>query len=172
LVAGVAAVPTKAFAQGAAASPATIVINRIAAGPDGTSFVDKVALPRPPGADAAAMVARLYSTDVEIGMSAPGTLIDWHRVSTPRLLVILQGEMEIGTGDGKLTRLKAGDIALAADVTGKGHTSRTVGTSPVMAMTVRLPKDDPLRTRESSCSDGVAARDCVANNLTIHRDGN
>jgi hypothetical protein len=149
-----------------------IVVKRINSGTDGKSYIDEVTLPRAPGADPAALVARLYSTDVEIGSSPPGLLIDWHRVSTPRLLVILKGTMEIGTGDGRLHRLGPGDFALAADLTGQGHTSRTIGTEPVMAMTVRLPKDDPLRSRQSSCPDGMAAADCVANGLTIQHNGN
>lgn len=152
-------VPDRAQAQ--------IVVKRITADAAGKSYIDEVPLPRAAGSDPAALVGRLYATDVEIGVAPPGTLIDWHRVSTPRLLVILKGTMEIGTGDGKLHLLRAGDFALAADLTGQGHTSRTVGDVPVMAMTVRLPKDDPLRTRASSCSDGIAPQDCVANGLSI-----
>jgi Na+/melibiose symporter-like transporter len=144
-----------------------IVVTRITAGPDGKSQVDAVTLPRAPGTDPTALVGRLYATDVEIGVAPPGTFVDWHKVSTPRLLVILKGTMEIGTGDGKLHRLGPGDFALAADLTGQGHTSRTVGTEPVMAMTVRLPTDDPLRSRESSCPDGMAADVCVANHLSV-----
>jgi Na+/melibiose symporter-like transporter len=152
-------------------APKAIVIKRITSGEDGKSRLDEVALPPAAGTDPSALVSRLYATDVEIGVSKPGTFIDWHRVSTPRLLVILQGQMEIGTGDGRAYTLKPGDIALAADVTGAGHTSRMIGKVPVMAMTIRLPKDDPLRTRQSSCSDGIAAQDCVANSLTIqHKD--
>lgn len=168
-LAGVAALVLALGAGLAVPDPAQaqIVVKRITADADGKSYIDEVPLPRAAGADPAALVGRLYATDVEIGVAPPGTLIDWHRVSTPRLLVILKGTMEIGTGDGKLHLLRAGDFALAADLTGQGHTSRTVGDVPVMAMTVRLPKDDPLRTRASSCSDGIAPQDCVANGLSI-----
>jgi len=79
--------------------------------------------------------------------------------------------MEVGTGDGKIHQLHAGDYALAMDTTGQGHTSRTVGKVPVTAMTVRLPKDDPLRSRDSSCSDGVSGTACVANGLSIQHNG-
>jgi len=149
--------------------PAGVVIKRIAAGADGKSYLDEITLPPAAGTDPSALVSRLYTTDSEIGISRTGTFIDWHRVSTPRLLVVLRGEMEIGTGDGRRYRLRAGDMALAMDTTGQGHTSRMVGRVPVMAMTVRLNKDDPLRTRASSCSDGIAAQDCVANSLNIRR---
>ncbi|WP_310532262.1 MFS transporter [Novosphingobium sp.] len=146
-----------------------IVITRVLSAPDGKSYAEPFTLPRPAGAGPKALLARLYTTDAEIGVSKPGTFIDWHPVSTPRLLVVLKGMIEIGTGDGKIHRLRAGDMALAMDTTGQGHTSRMVGKEPVMAMTVRLPKDDPLRTRSSSCPDGMVAKDCVANTLKIER---
>jgi Na+/melibiose symporter-like transporter len=149
--------------------PAGVIVKRIVTGPDGKSYLDEIALPPAAGTDPSALVSRLYTTDTEIGISPPGTFIDWHRVSTPRLLIVLKGEMEIGTGDGKRYRLRAGDLALAMDLTGQGHTSRMLGRVPVMAMTVRLNKDDPLRTRASSCPDGMAPQDCVANNLNIRR---
>ena len=151
--------------------PAGVIIKRIMSGPDGKSYLDEIALPPAAGTDPSALVSRLYTTDTEIGISPPGTFIDWHRVSTPRLLIVLKGEMEVGTGDGKRYRLRAGDLALAMDLTGQGHTSRMVGRVPVMAMTVRLNKDDPLRTRASSCPDGMAAQDCVANNLSTSSAG-
>lgn len=151
----------------ARAAEGGITIPRIYAGADGGSRMDTVTLPRAPGVDPKALIGRLNSTDVEIGVSPPGTFIDWHRVSTPRLLVVLSGTLEVGLGDGSKHLLHAGDIALADDLTGQGHTSRTVGTTPAMAMTVRLPKDDPLASRDSSCSAGVAASACVANALTI-----
>ncbi len=170
LAAGLVATPHSP-AQARERLPAGVIIKRIMAAADGKSYLDEITLPPAAGSDPAALVSRLYTTDTEIGISPPGTFIDWHRVSTPRLLIVLKGEMEIGTGDGRRYRLRAGDAALAMDLTGQGHTSRMVGRVPVMAMTVRLGKDDPLRSRASSCPDGMAAQDCVANNLSIQRPG-
>jgi MFS family permease len=149
--------------------PTGIVIKRIMSGADGKSYLDEITLPPAAGTDPSALVSRLYTTDTEVGISSPGTFIDWHRVSTPRLLIVLRGRMEVGLGNGRTYRFGPGDIVLAMDLTGQGHTSRMIGREPVMAMTVRLNKDDPLRTRPSSCPDGVAAQDCVANNLNIKR---
>ncbi|HWU01194.1 MAG TPA: MFS transporter, partial [Novosphingobium sp.] len=166
LGAGLGALPTSARA--ADAPPANgVTIPQVYTGPDGRSHLGTVTLPRAPGSDPLAVNARLYTTDAEIGVSPPGTFIDFHRVSTPRLLVVLAGTLEVGFGDGSTHRLHAGDIVLAADTTGQGHTSRSVGDVPVMAMTVRLPREDPLRSRASSCPDGMAGADCVANGLSI-----
>jgi Na+/melibiose symporter-like transporter len=144
-----------------------ITIPQVIDGPDGLSRLSTITLPRAPGSDPLSINARLTTTDTEIGLSPPGTFIDWHRVSTPRLLVVLSGTLEVGLGDGTTRLLHAGDMVLAADTTGKGHTSRSLGPAPVMAMTIRLPREDPLKSRASSCSDGVAAKDCVANGLSI-----
>jgi Na+/melibiose symporter-like transporter len=149
--------------------PTGVIIKRIVAGSDGKSYLEDITLPPAAGTDPSALVSRLYTTDSEIGISRPGTFINWHRVSTPRLLVVLKGRMEVGLGNGRTYRFGPGDMVLAMDTTGQGHTSRMLGRVPVMAMTVRLPKDDPLRTRPSSCSDGISAQDCVANSLNIRR---
>lgn len=127
--------------------PDVLRIKRVTAGPDGKSLVDIVELPVVHHAPGKSIVSRLGATDVELGYSAPGEFIDWHRVSTPRLWIILQGTYEFGTGDGKLHRLVAGDMLLAADTTGQGHTSRNVGKLPAFVLTVRLPAVESLAPR-------------------------
>ncbi|NBC35355.1 MFS transporter [Novosphingobium sp. FSY-8] len=163
--------PPPAISAPATPVPANgVTIPRISAGVDGKSYLDTVTLPRAPGSDPLAINARLYTTDTEIGVSPPGTFIDWHRVSSPRLLIVLSGTLEVGLGDGSVHRLQPGTIVLANDTVGQGHTSRSVGSVPVMAMTVRLPREDPLRSRASSCPDGVAPEQCVANSLSIQHN--
>ena len=162
---GLAPAPARA-AEPAPAAPVRpgITITRIASGPDGKSHAEPLVLP---GSDPQAVISRLRATDVEIGEMPPGTFIDWHRVTTPRLLVVLKGAMEVGTGDGRRHILRAGDMALAADMTGQGHTSRSLGHAPVLSMTVRLPADNLLQSRSSACPDGTAPQACVANHLSI-----
>lgn len=127
--------------------PDTLRIKRVTADADGKSRVDVIELPVVHHEAGKSTVSRLNATDVEFGYSAPGEFIDWHRVSTPRLWIILQGAYEFGTGDGKLHHLQAGDIVLAADTTGQGHTSRSVGPLPAFVLTVRLPAADPLQPK-------------------------
>jgi len=139
---------------------------RIYGGDDGESRVDFVSLPRTGGEPGQSVQSRLYTTDVEIFDSLPGAFIDWHRVSTPRFLIVLSGQLEIGLGDGTTYLMRKGDIALAADTTGRGHTSRTIGDEPVRIMTVRLPKDDSLTPKLDSCPEGMDRADCVTAQMT------
>jgi hypothetical protein len=130
--------------------PATLRIKRVATGPDGKSRLDVIELPIVHSAPGESILSRLFATDVELGYGAPGSFIDWHRVTTPRLWVLLQGAFEFGTGDGQVHRLGAGDIVLAADTTGQGHTSRNVGDLPAFVLTIRLPAADSLRPKTAA----------------------
>ena len=127
--------------------PDALRIKRVAAGPDGKSRLDVIELPIVAANPGKSITSRLYATDVELGYSLPGTFIDWHRVTTPRLWILLQGAWEFGTGDGKVHLLKPGDIVLAADTVGPGHTSRNVGAVPSFVLTVRLPLEDSLKPK-------------------------
>ncbi|MDZ5649738.1 hypothetical protein [Nitrospirillum sp. BR 11828] len=137
-------------------------ILRMAGGGDGESHFDIVPLPRTGGTPGHSVQSRLFATDVEISDSLPGAFVDWHGVSSPRLLVVLSGELEIGLGDGSRHVLRKGDIVLASDVTGRGHTSRLVGTEPVRIMTVRLPAENSLAPKLNPCPPGVADAQCVS----------
>lgn len=149
--------------------PTDVMINRVYARPDGSSAMDQVALPRVSGGDGKSVSTRLFTTDVELGTSLPGTFIDWHGVTTPRLLMVLTGQLEIGLGDGSKHILKAGDIVLVMDTTGRGHTSRSIGTELVTGLTVRLNKDEPLKPKLNPCPLNMVAANCVTNGLSITR---
>src|SRR5687768_15983399 len=71
--------------------------------------------------------------------SAPaGMFLDLHPAPRRQYLVTLSGSWEIeASNDVKLT-FKTGDVMLADDTTGEGHTSRVVGNEPHIFMTVPL----------------------------------
>lgn len=136
-------------------------------GDDGESHLELKELPRTGGTPGRSVQTRLYATDVEMGDALPGDFIDFHGVSSPRFLIVLSGQLEIGLGDGSKHILSKGDIVLANDVTGRGHTSRTIGTEPLRILTVRLPVSNSLTPKTSACPDGMDAAQCVANHLKI-----
>ena len=43
------------------------------------------------------------------------------------------GQMEIGIGDGTTRRFGPGDVVLADDLTGRGHTTRSLGVPRISA---------------------------------------
>ena len=58
---------------------------------------------------------------------------DWHTAPRRQYIFILSGQMEIGIGDGTTRRFGPGDVVLADDMTGQGHTTRSLGVPRVSA---------------------------------------
>ena len=50
-------------------------------------------------------------------------LLGWHTAPRRQWCITLSGSVEIGIGDGTVKTFGAGDVFLAEDVTGKGHTA-------------------------------------------------
>jgi hypothetical protein len=73
-------------------------------------------------------------------VSQPGHFSDWHPAPRRQYVITLAGEGEIGLKDGSTYRLQPGDINLAEDTTGGGHTTRVV--SDVPRVTVQIPFAD------------------------------
>ncbi|MCC5829087.1 MAG: hypothetical protein JJU36_06525 [Phycisphaeraceae bacterium] len=55
-----------------------------------------------------------------------GYAYDWHPAPRRQLIVMLDGSIEIETGDGEIRTFSAGDILLVEDTTGKGHRTRSL----------------------------------------------
>jgi len=51
-------------------------------------------------------------------------LFDWHPAPRRQWVITLSGSVEIGLGDGTAMTFGAGDVFLAEDVTGQGHTAK------------------------------------------------
>jgi quercetin dioxygenase-like cupin family protein len=52
---------------------------------------------------------------------------DWHNAPARQLVVVLAGEIEVETTDGVCRRWRTGDAFVPADVTGRGHRTRSIG---------------------------------------------
>ncbi|MDE2779285.1 MAG: hypothetical protein OXN21_07785 [Chloroflexota bacterium] len=61
---------------------------------------------------------------------------DFHPLPERRLIIHMSGEVEIGASDGSKIVLRAGDVRLMEDVSGKGHTHNDL--SPSSAVYVVL----------------------------------
>ena len=60
--------------------------------------------------------------------SPNGCFSDWHNAPRRQYAIFLSGgQMEVVIGDGTTRRFGPGDAVLFEDLTGQGHTSRSVG---------------------------------------------
>ena len=71
--------------------------------------------------------ADLPATGIVFRWHEPGNFIDWHVAPKKQFIVTLEGQVEIGLGDGSVYTLGPGDMMLAEDLTGQGHTTKAVG---------------------------------------------
>lgn len=67
-----------------------------------------------------------------------GLFGDWHPTPKRQIFFYLSGEIEAETSDGEVRRFGPGSITLVEDTSGRGHTSRVVGTEDVLLAVVQL----------------------------------
>ena len=84
----------------------------------------------------AAFESMQAATGVMFRRAESGDFQDWHPAPRRQYVITLQGQVEIGLGDGTSMRFSSGDVMLAEDLTGQGHTTRAVGDSPRIYATV------------------------------------
>ncbi len=63
---------------------------------------------------------------------------DWHPTPVRQWLILMTGECEYETGDGKRCLRKAGDVVMLDDTTGKGHRTRVIGDVPMRIAAVHF----------------------------------
>jgi hypothetical protein len=95
------------------------VMKRIYTGTDGLSHVEDIVL------DAKTLMEKVSS--VEVRVSPPGRFSDWHVGPQRQYIINLAGNAQLEVAEGKVD-LPPGSIEYIDDLTGKGHTTRTLGT--------------------------------------------
>lgn len=78
------------------------------------------------------------SPNVRFAELPDGMVQSWHHAPARQIVVLLSGELEVGTSDGQTRRWRAGGAFLADDLTGKGHTTKTIG-GPAHVLFAPLP---------------------------------
>jgi uncharacterized cupin superfamily protein len=64
--------------------------------------------------------------------------LDFHNAPRRQLIIMMKGQSEVIVGDGTRRILRAGDMMLAEDITGRGHITRSVNMEPRMSAFVTL----------------------------------
>ena len=112
---------------------------RIYTGEDGESHIEEMALPFEQMGHAL-RTATEAATGVQFSCLRPTQLVDFHTAPRRQYVITLQGQVEIGLGDGSKRIFNVGDIELCEDLTGRGHTTRSVG--DVDRISVQIPLAD------------------------------
>jgi hypothetical protein len=117
-----------------AQAPRTITATRLYTGPDGQSHAEEVQLPIVNGNATELMQA----TGVQFSRTRPGTFSDWHVGPRRQLVITLSGRGEIEVAGGRKIAIGPGHINLVEDLTGKGHTTRAIGSEDRVTVAIRL----------------------------------
>lgn len=85
------------------------------------------------------MASEMFSSDTICFVSLPADLDqDWHQAPARQLVLLISGTVEVTTTDDAVRRWQAGDVFMAADVTGRGHKTRVID-GPATVLFVPLP---------------------------------
>jgi len=109
-----------------------VMATRLYTGPDGQSHIDKspIVLQDSPLAES----TPLKMDDAYVVRAAPGMFEPWHSADKKRYVVVISGEAEVTTTSGEKARIVPGQIYIAEDLTGKGHTFRVIGNEDWVAL--------------------------------------
>ena len=108
-----------------------MAIYRVFSDADGESHIEDLRLEDHPE-----LGALINVSEVRVQQFDGSRHMDFHPLPERRLVIHLSGEVEIGASDGSKRVLRAGDIRLMEDVSGKGHTHDDL--SPSAAVYVLL----------------------------------
>ena len=101
-------------------------VTRIYTGDDGQSHFEDLHVPLPPGAETQ-LSDLVPLKGVMFRQNQPGWRLDYHPAPRRQFVVTLSGRVEVGCGDGTARVFGPGDVMLADDLTGQGHTSAQLG---------------------------------------------
>ncbi len=110
-----------------------MAIYRLYSGGDGESHIEELDLASHPE-----LTSAQATTDITFRESPPGRFSDWHTAPRRQYIITVSGRSEIGLGDGTIVHYGPGDARLVEDTTGRGHTTRAVGTEPVVTCVIPL----------------------------------
>ena len=67
---------------------------------------------------------------IQFKETPPHSSLDWHDAPIPQYVITLAGVLEFTTRDGETFTIHPGEVLVALDVTGSGHTWRLMNDEP------------------------------------------
>lgn len=112
---------------------------RIWTGPDGHSLFEEGAIAMPGAARGDILSTHGPATAISFRETAPGGAYTPHQAPARQFVVTLSGTLEFRTDSGATFLIHPGDILLAEDTTGSGHSWRLVDGQPWRRAYIVLP---------------------------------
>ena len=78
------------------------------------------------------------ATGIQFRRTPPGNFSDFHTAPRRQYVITLEGQAEIGLGDGTKRIFNPGDVLLADDLTGHGHTTGVHGDKTRVSIAIPL----------------------------------
>jgi uncharacterized cupin superfamily protein len=113
-------------------------VTRIYTGEDNESHFEDLEIPLMDNGDIGRLSARVGATGLIFRETPSDYHFQWHNAPQRQYVVMLEGGVEIEIGNGTKRIFRAGDILLAEDTTGRGHTSRAVDNKPRKSLFITL----------------------------------
>jgi quercetin dioxygenase-like cupin family protein len=126
-----------------AQKPEAVTLTRLYTGADGLSHFEPMELkfaPVPGAPNTLAQSEAVPTKKSYIVRIQPGFFEDWHNADVRRYVITISGRSEVEVAGGQKFVVQPGQVVLAEDLTGKGHTFRVLGTSDWVALFVDFEK--------------------------------
>lgn len=114
---------------------------RIWTGDDGNSYFEEGAIDLEEGARGDLLSSRSGAVSVSFQETVSGGTFAWHDAPARQFVITLSGTLDFQTRGGKHFTIQPGDILLAEDTTGSGHSWRLVDSNPWRRVYVILARD-------------------------------
>jgi quercetin dioxygenase-like cupin family protein len=112
---------------------------RVYAGDDEQSHFEDIEVPFD-GAEGRRTTEAFSSDSVRFATLPAGVQMDYHHAPARQFVIVLDGSLEMGCGDGSTVQCSPGDVFLADDHTGQGHTFRELS-GPISLLFVPFSLD-------------------------------
>ena len=110
---------------------------RVYTGDDGESHFEELDLSYEAVADVE-RTAMQGATGIQFRRAPVGDFMDFHSAPRRQYVITLEGQAEIGLGNGTKRIFNPGDVLLADDLTGRGHTTAVYGDQPRVSIAIPL----------------------------------
>lgn len=113
-------------------------VTRMYTGPDGESHFEDMKVPYKVKGETLKLSEAMKATGIIFAEVFMDKQPNWHNAPRRQLVISLEGEHEVEVGDGTRLMFRAGDVLLAEDTTGRGHTIHLVNNQPYKAAYITL----------------------------------